>query len=562
MIARGENYLSGYISPSPRRDLRRYELILGNQGSSYWTGSLDQQLRRRGHKVMRYFRCNCTMKQYVSQQNGHIDLDRLEAYWNSVLNQDVDGEASSPICHFSSPTSAATRSYRLSLGNNAYRLRFAQSNFLEFAFGSNETGIRNTDGRPGEVFTNILWEPYLSVLMHDNFYITTDLSGYSGSNEEELKYNTYNGHEEAMYAYCLAMRDRLRRPRDLTVIANLGTYCIYPGQIAGGQGGFKTFGDFIAADAFDGCYFEELVSGERQWWDAPWYHPVLQRLISFRMLFAANKIIIGSTPMLAPERILFFYTGTASPKTFAYNFNTKTLTITLGPNNYHQEITGSTTWEDIRSFLAGCDANMSASLINSGYTNWNAIRPYDVLLPIRPTTIGGSSSSPSYLGALQTPRESLVTVAAAILLAAPRPSNKAYIIGYATGLSNASDYYDNDLFDAFPLLGEPDFDNQPLRTETISGYNFAASWDQVNPDWGHVYYRLFTNGVVFLNWTETDRVISANDPRWGSRNSWFPMARKIDGAYNVFAHPTDKRTAASNAVVVPAKMGEVCFFEV
>lgn len=565
MISRGENYLSsGYLGNSPNRDVRRWSMILGSSGSNYWNGSMDQQLRRAGHNIFRYFRNHVCGPELSYTQWGNPIQAEVESYWTNVLKISPDAEAGGAFCHTSSPTHSGNRTQYAA--ENLRCLRFASASVLEYLYGSDATGIRRSDGQPGEFLGRILWEKGIKYLFFDTF-IPSSVWTYSGSNPEELRYAaSVAAHEEAWYEMCQALRDRLRIPKNIKIVVNYGSHSMYPGQPGGG--GSKTFKDFLEADFYDGIYRENLMDKSYPWYDPSkpqfWYSHLLIELYKWRMLFNAGKFLIGESALLGVSRFSLYYTGSASPKTYAYNQVNKRLTVTLGSNVFNYDITQSSTWGDILSFLQSCkDQNniyLQVTSLNDDKINWNLISPYTYMYQAIPvTTISASAGYPSYLRLPQTPRESLVTVAAAIALAAPGPNgSKAYIIG----ATNEGTFYDCDLFDAFPLLGQPDFSSQPLRTEYLGGYPFQASWDRVNENWGHVYYRLFSNGVAFLNWTDTDREISANDARWGSRSLWYPMSQRVNGEYNVFVHPTDRRTQATSSVTVRAKSGEICLFGV
>lgn len=561
MIYRAENYLSGaYVSPSPFRDFGRMRMIVGESGSDYQCGGLPQQLRRRNLNIFRYFRCHVADGQFSITQFGHPYGDTVDAYWQQVLGKDPDDENNSAYLHTNSPTSQGNRTKFVMSSYQLDWLRFGEPEVLEFLFGANSSGIRSTDGQPGDVYTRLLWEKGVKYLFHDNFAIHTYLP-YSGSNQKELAYNTYPGYEQKMWTYCQALRDRLLKPRGLKMIINQGACAIYPGQTSGTKGENQlTFNDFVDLDFFDGVHWESLFDKTWSWWDPSqpylWIEYLLVNLLKWRKLFASGKIIIGASGLFGTEKFGFIYTGPATPKTFAYDASTKTLTIVLGANNYQYQITQTSTWADIANFLQGC----GLTIVNdySSTCNWTGIPPYFCFNHnIAATTISGNAGSPTIWKVTKSPRENLVTVAAALLLAAP---GSAYLIGS----TYSGVFFDSDLFDAFTLLGIPDFAGQPLRTEYFGPYNYPlqVSWDQVNENWGHVYYRLFTNGVAFLNWTDTDRDISANDPRWGSRSFWYPMAQRVNGEYNIFDHPTDTRKAATSSVTVRAKSGEVCLFEV
>ncbi|MBM4288972.1 MAG: hypothetical protein FJ135_12680, partial [Deltaproteobacteria bacterium] len=203
MIYRGENYLNGaYFSPSPIRDTRRWRMILGEDGSRYWSGNTTQQLRRAGLNVIRYCRFQLAGDDYASgTQFSQADLTTLQNYWTDVLGiSNLDDESGGAFIHTASPTTSANRWPWPMSGYTNHRARFAQGNWLEFLFGKDATGIRSTDGQPGDIFPRVMWEKDIKYLFHDNFWSVT-LSGYSGSNPEELRYATIGNYEQAWFEY-------------------------------------------------------------------------------------------------------------------------------------------------------------------------------------------------------------------------------------------------------------------------------------------------------------------------------------------------------------------------
>lgn len=485
---------------------------------------------------------------------GGADGNNYHFQVDSVSNADLTVTYTAPTYSRTAPAAVVgatgiTACYRSGVyGGDIgdYYMRIGQEPWLDFVFGAAGGKGKRADGTDSWMLTKCLYEGNWNLVAHENLpFYSASLYPSNGSDPIEVLYGmwtTYYRWEQQVYTYFEAFRDRILIPFGILLYNNRGQHRFWN---TGTPDAGKLWRDVMSL--IDGLYTESCLSESMQW---PPIAPkasdiddtIYRNLLEFQWLAENNKL--GSLIMSNTHKAMrVAKSGGPLFKVVGGVLTLNVETLTLAG----QTVAQVKTWLEARGVTVDyTGSNLFASL-----------QPAELLANI---TVTNLSATPSQVYFSVLPRHTHLRLLAYVYMCGLYPNHKLYV-----GPGGDSTSYQvawNDVYYLGDKIGNPDFVTQPKNLNSwdlykdAKGHGMDVAYAPINTDpLTYCFYRLYSNGVAFFNWSGSEQTIQCNDARWGGHASWYDLRD-----YRNVLTPGQTGQVTSASITLPDKSGTICLF--